>query len=115
MLTNTDLEKMRSVQELALPDSATRTRYVRVPDGMGGYTTTSSTANYSCRIAPTSGNELELASRLTSAVSYTVTLPHDADVVADDMLTISGRTLRVIAVLHRAAWATVTRVLAVEA
>ena len=115
MLTSGDLEKMRSIQELELPDSATRSRYVRVPDGMGGYTTTSSTASYSCRIAPTSGNELELASRLTSAVTFTVTLPYDADVVASDELTVNGRTFQIVAVLRGEAWQTALRVLAVEA
>ena len=105
---------MRATQALALPDTATRTRQVETPDGMGGYSTTSSTASYACRIAPTSGRELEIAARLTSAVAFTVTLPHDADVTASDELVVSGRTLKIMAVLAGGAWQTALRVLAVE-
>jgi len=114
MLSATDLATMRATQALALPDTATRTRKIETPDGMGGYTTTDSTTTYACRIAPTSGRELEIAARLTSAVAFTMTLPYNADVVASDELVVSGRTLKIMAVLAGGAWQTALRVLAVE-
>jgi SPP1 family predicted phage head-tail adaptor len=115
MLSAPDLAQMRATQALALPDTATRTRNVETPNGMGGYTQTPTTTTYACRIAPTTGRELEIAARLTSAVTYTVTLPYDADVVADDELTVNGRRFKIEAVLQGGAWQTALRLLAVEA
>jgi len=114
-ITAGELALERDDQELWLPDTATRTRAIETPDGMGGYTETPSTTTYACRIAPTSGRELEIASRLTSAVAFTVTLPYDADVAASDELVVGGRTLKIVAVLAGGAWQTALRVLAVEA
>jgi SPP1 family predicted phage head-tail adaptor len=106
---------MRATQALALPDTATRTRKIETPDGMGGYTDSDVTTTYACRVAPTSGRELEIAARITSAVTVTITLPYDADAVADDELTVNGRLYKILAVLTGASWATALRVLAVEA
>jgi SPP1 family predicted phage head-tail adaptor len=114
MLSTTDLATMRATQAAALPDTATRTRSVQVPDGMGGYTASTSTTDYACRIAPTSGRELEIAARLTSAMTVTVTLSYDADVEAGDTLTVNSRVFQVVAVLQGATWMTALRVLAVE-
>ena len=113
MLSAAEVAAMRAIQGEALPDTATRTRKALVPDGMGGHTETPSTETYACRIAPTSGRELEVAARVTSAVTFTVTLPYDADVVASDELTANGRTFNVVAVLQGGTWATALRVLAV--
>ena len=115
MLSASDLTAMRAAQALALPDTATRTRKTYVSDGMGGQTPSESTTSYACRLAPTSGREVEVAARVTSAVTFTVTLPYDADVVASDELTVNGRTFNVVAVLQGGTWATALRVLAVEA
>ena len=115
MLSASDLTTMRAAQAAALPDTATRTRKTYVSDGMGGQTPSESTTSYACRLAPTSGRELEVAARVTSAVTFTVTLPYDADVVADDELTVNGRTFQIVAVLAGGAWQTALRVLAVEA
>ena len=115
LLSSATLTQMRAAQALALPDTATRTRSAYVSDGMGGQTPSTSTTSYACRITPTSGRELEVAARVTSAVTFTVTLPYDADVTADDVLAVNGRTFKVEAVLQGGAWATALRVLAVEA
>ena len=115
MLSADDLDIMRATQAMALPNTATRTRRMYVSDGMGGQTPSESTTSYACRLAPTSGRELEVAARVTSAVTFTVTLPYDADVVADDELTVNGRTFQIVAVLRGEAWQTALRVLAVEA
>ena len=115
MLSSTDLATMRAAQALALSDTATRTVSTYVSDGMGGQVASTSTTSYACRIAPTSGRELEVAARVTSAVAFTVTLPYDANVTADDTITVNGRILRVVAALQGGAWQTALRVLAVEA
>ena len=115
MLDARDLADMRAAQALALPDTATRTRSMLVSDGMGGQTPSESTTSYACRLAPASGRELEIAARMTSAVAFTITLPHDADVAADDVITVNGRAFQVVAVLQGGAWQTALRVLAVEA
>jgi len=115
LLSSATLTQMRAAQAAALSDSATRTRSTYVSDGMGGQTASASTTAYACRLAPTSGRELEIAARITSAVAFTITLPYDADVQADDVLTVSGRTFKVVAVLAGGAWQTALRVLAVEA
>jgi len=115
LLSDATLAQMRAAQALALPDTATRTRKTYVSDGMGGQTMSESTATYAVRDSPTTGRELEIAGRITSAVTRTLTFPHDADVVADDEVTINGRGRQVIAVLQGGAWQTALRVLAVEA
>ena len=115
LLSDVTLAQMRAAQALALPDTATRTRKTYVSDGMGGQTPDELTTTYACRLASTSGRELEVAARVTSAVTFTITLPHDADVVASDELTVNGRTFKIVAVLAGGAWQTALRVLAVEA
>ncbi len=115
MLSAADLAAMRTTQEAALPDTCVRSRPQYSSDGRGGQTVgTPNTTTFACRIAPTSGRELEVAARLTSAVAYTVTLPAGSDVRAEDSLAVGGRTLQVIAVLAGGAWETARRVLCVE-
>lgn len=115
MLSATDLATMRAAQAAALPNTCVRTRVTLVSDSAGGYTEMPTTVSYPCRVAPTSGRELEIAARVTSAVTLTVTLPHDASVLASDRLAVDGRTLQVVAALGGGAWQTALRVLAVEA
>ena len=116
MFSAANLATMRATQETALPDSCTRSRPVLTADGTGGQTAgTPATATYACRLAATGGREVEIAAQLTAERTVTVTLPHDADIQAQDTLTVGGRTLQVIAVLAAGAWETARRVLAVEA
>lgn len=115
MLTAAELAAMRTVQEAALPDSCTRSRPNLSSDGRGGQIVgTPDTKAFACRVAPTTGREAEVAARLTSQVSYTVTLPAGSDVLAEDTLSVGGRVLQVIAVLAGGAWETARRVLCVE-
>lgn len=114
-ITDGEIALDRADQALWLPDSCTRSRPQYSSDGRGGQTVgTPNTTTFACRIAPTSGRELEVAARLTSAVAYTVTLPAGSDVRAEDSLAVGGRTLQVIAVLAGGAWETARRVLCVE-
>jgi SPP1 family predicted phage head-tail adaptor len=105
----------RADQALWLPDLCTRSRPVLSDDGRGGQIVgTPDTRSYACRLAPTTGREAEVAARLVGKTTLTVTLPHDADVRAEDTLTVGARTLHVVAVLRGGAWQTALRVLAVE-
>ena len=115
MLSATDLTTMRAAQTAALPDTCIRTRVTLVSDSAGGYTEMPTTFPYACRVAPTSGRELEIAARVTSERTLTVTLPHDANVLASDRLAVGDRTLQVVAALEGGAWQTALRVLVVEA
>lgn len=114
MLSATEVAAMRTIQGEALPDTCSRERVTLTADGTGGHTQKTDTQSYACRVAPTSGRDLEIAARLTSAVTFTVTLPWDADVISEDALLIGGRRLEVIAPLVGGAWQTALRVLAVE-
>jgi len=115
MLSSNQIEVMRETQEAALPQTCTRRRAVLIRDGRGGHTEgTSEEAEYVCRVAPTKGREIEIASRITSELTLTVTLPHDADVQPRDRLVIGDRELNVVAVLSGGTWTTALRVLAVE-
>jgi SPP1 family predicted phage head-tail adaptor len=114
MLSATEVAAMRAIQGEALPDTCSRERVTLTADGTGGHTQKTDTQSYACRVAPTSGRDLEIAARLTSAVTFTVTLPWDADVISEDALLIGGRRLEVIAPLVGGAWQTALRVLAVE-
>lgn len=115
MLSATEVAAMRALQGEVLPDNCVRTRAAILPDGAGGHMEgTPEMATYACRLASTAGRELEIAARITSAVTVTVTLPWDADVISGDMLAIGTRRLQVIAPLVGGATMTALRVLAVE-
>ncbi|NLD42334.1 MAG: head-tail adaptor protein [Chloroflexi bacterium] len=115
MLSGAELAAMRAAQEAALPETCTRLRPALADDGTGGRTAgPPSGETFACRLAPTGGREVEAAARLTSAVTYTVTLPAGADVRAEDTLAVGERRLEVIAVLGGGAWETARRVLCVE-
>ena len=114
MLSAAEVAAMRATQGEALPDTCSRERVTLTADGTGGHTQETATVAYTCRVSPTSGRDLEVAARLTSERTLTVTLPWDADVISEDALLIGGRRLEVIAPLVGGAWQTALRVLAVE-
>lgn len=115
MITAGDLAAMRAAQASALPDTCTRERATLTRDGSGGHTAgTPATQAYSCRVSATSGRDLEIAARLTTERTLTVTLPYDADVITTDVLIAGARRLRVIAPLPGGAWMSALRVLTVE-
>ncbi len=117
MLSATEVAAMRTVQGEALPDTCTRWRKGELEsDGAGGFTEGKpDDVTYACRLAATSGRELEIAARVTAQRTVTITLPYDADVQAADELVINGCGYGVVAVLDRGAWSTALRVLATEA
>ena len=116
MLTDAELAAMRAAQNETLPDVCIRERPVLIANGAGGHTEGEpKTQQYMCRVAATGGRDLEVAARLTTERTLTVTLPYDADVVSSDRLRVGDRQLQVIAPLAGGTWMTALRVLAVEA
>lgn len=111
---STDLETIRTAQELLLPTACSISRRTLTAVGDGTYTEATATTATVCRDAATSGRELEIAARLTTHTTRTVTLPHDADVRPEDKIIIGTRTLEVIAKLSMTDVVTALRVLAVE-
>ena len=99
ILTSDDLEIARTAQELFLPTACTITRRTLTAVGDGTFTETTATVATVCRDVATSGSEMEIAVKLTAKLTRTVTLPHDADVRAEDKIVIGTRTLNVIALL----------------
>jgi head-tail adaptor len=114
ILTSDDLEIARTAQELFLPTACTISRRTLTAVGDGTFTESTATTATVCRDVPTSGRELEIAARLTTKLARTVTLPHDADVRAEDRIVIGTRTLDVLAVLSGGSYITALRVLCAE-
>ena len=104
-----------TAQELFLPTACTISRRTLTAVGDGTFTESWATASTTvCRDAATGGRELEVAAKLTTHRTRTVTLPHDADVRTADRIVIGARTLEVIALLGITGWVTALRVLCVE-
>ncbi len=114
ILTADDLEIARTAQELFLPTACTISRRTLTAVGDGTYTESTATVATVCRDAATGGRELEIAAKLTAQSTRTVTLPHDADVRAEDQIIIGARTLKVLAILSITGWVTALRVLCSE-
>jgi len=117
MLTSTEIEAMRTMQEAALPDTCTIKRRTLTSDGQGGYTESWSTVDtVNCRLSPATRlpEEIAQAGKLTGTTAWIVTLDHDADVTAEDRLEIGSKTLEVLAVLSGKTWETARRVICQE-
>lgn len=117
MLSAATLARLRTTQEAALPDTCTIVRTTRSASTTSddGTATPSTTTGVACRLMP-GGNprEYEVGSRLTGATLWTLTLAHDADIRADDTVTIGTKTLYVVGVHAGQAWITATRALCEE-
>jgi head-tail adaptor len=115
LVDSADLDAMRAAQETLLPTACTISRRTLTAVGDGTYTETwATTSTTVCRDVPTSGRELDIASRLTTQMARTVTLPHDAAVRSEDRIVIGTRTLEVLAILSSGSWETARRVLCAE-
>jgi len=114
-LTAGELTRMRTAQDVGLPDTATIKRATATDDKQGGYTeawTTSGTA--ACRVAQ-AGTPLEaaIAERAAGRVVWMVTVPYNTDVTEADQIVAGDRALQVIAVVA-GSWETARRVYCVE-
>lgn len=86
------------------------------PDGTGGHSagTPTSTATV-CRVAPTAGDEIEIAAQLQAVGAVTIALPYGTAITEDDTITVGADTYQIKAVLEHGSLATATRVLATKA
>lgn len=114
-MTTADLTALRTTQTAALPSTGTLSRAVLTSDGAGGQTAgTPTTSSVACRVAPTTGQLVPVATRLTALTTWTVTFSYNADVQAGDTLTVGTRALRILSVLDGGSWETARRAIAVE-
>lgn len=115
MLSTGDLEAIRAAQVAAMPDTCVVKSVTRTTDAFGGAGEALVTgATLPCRLAVTSGRELEIAARITDQRTVTITLPHGSAVTTGNRLVIGSQTYEIVAVLTGGAWSTALRVLAVE-
>lgn len=117
LLTEADLAAMRAVQNEALPDACTRTRTPLVTDGMGGQKAgTADTESYACRLSNRGvPSQYQAMGAALGQQLWIVTLAHNADVVAEDVLTIGAQSMRVLGIASGGQWETATRAVCVEA
>lgn len=90
-ITSTELAAMRADAEALMPDTAAVLRSVDTPDGQGGFTQTWATAGiYACNAAAGPymrfGAERVVAGQTTPVGIIFLSLPHNADVNADDVI-----------------------------
>lgn len=73
-------------------------RMVKTPDGYGGYTEVPETVESGrCSLDEVQGGTVEIAGTvMTASGVYTVELPIDTDLAADDTLTVNGREFTVM-------------------
>ena len=116
MLTAEELAAMKLMQESALPDTCMRTRTPLVSDGMGGQKEgTPVMACYACRLSNRGvPSQYEAMGAALGQQLWMVTLPCDADVIAEDVLTIGAQTMRVLGIASGGEWQTATRAVCVE-
>jgi hypothetical protein len=111
MLTDADLAAMREAQDLALPDTCTRTRTALTQTAGGGYTeTAASTLTPPCRTSSRGVPQEYLRQAVESGrAAMMVTVPQGSDVLATDKLTIGGVVYQVIGFASAGGWETALR------
>ncbi len=116
MLTERELEQMRTQQDKALPETVYIQRLTRVMNDTGGWSETWATvATVKGRIGPSGkeAEEREIAGRLGVTQAYTATRPAGTERDESDRLQIDGRQFEVKGVIRRSQ-ATALRVVCVE-
>ncbi len=105
MTPTRDLVKIKAEQENLMSETVYVQHLMRALDGAGGWTETWQTSDIvKGRIAATTasmGKELLLAGKVTSLMTYVVTLPDDTALTTKDCLQINGEQYQVITVLER--------------
>jgi hypothetical protein len=90
------LARLAAMWEAHLDQTATRERYTRVEDSESGWTTTTATASYACRVQPaTSSTATAEGERTAEPNEFDVMLPSTADVIPSDELVIGAYRYRV--------------------
>jgi hypothetical protein len=116
MLRQADIDTMRSIQNLALPNVCDRVRRTFVPDGMGGWLpgTPEVLSDIPCRMSVIrSPVEYLRGGVVAGATDKVITLPQGTDVVATDYLDIGSERFEVVGFLSTGEWETALRCLCV--
>ena len=96
MLTDVELESMRTVAAEALPGTAVIQTLSQSSDGGGGYSETWTAAGtVDCRIAPLAGTEREMGDRIANDSDHILTLPTSASIDTNSRVIVSGGTFAV--------------------
>ena len=97
ILTESHLAKMRSTQELNMPETAYIQSLTATSDGQGGHTESWTTVSQSkARIGGPKGDaEKEVAGRIETGKVVIITLPYDVEVELDNQIQINGINYRV--------------------
>lgn len=110
MITDAELESMRSTVSSTLIDTCVRRRYTDgTPDDYGVPARTSTDATYACRKLPAVGSE-DTTDRNVQTYEASMLLPDDADVEGDDVLVHDGDTWQVLGPASTQSWTTHLRV-----
>ena len=110
LLTTSDLEQMRAMQEQAMPDTITIVHPTLSEDGQGGFTASACTQTaYSGRISMVRGREEIAPGQFRTISRPMLTLPWDATVSASDLAYDGGDKYRITFVDSAKSWSTATR------
>jgi head-tail adaptor len=116
MLPSDELDAIRIVQNLALPDAAQIRRKTEVNSALGVEETWANHGSpVACRIGriDRQPEERAIVERVGALVGYTVTLPASTDVTEADRLIISSRTFEIIGVIKKS-YETALKLICVE-
>jgi hypothetical protein len=93
-----ELAGFRDEAEMYLPDSCQVLRPTRTKDAVGTWVTvgTAVAHTYDCRLNAGAPREFIVGAQLAGEVLWTMTLAHDADVLHDDTLSVSGHALKIV-------------------
>lgn len=114
MLSSEDLTIFRAAQEATMTSACTLSAPgTPTPDGRGGFTpgTPTETAT-TCRIAPLTGSEMEIAVQLQAVEPVMITLASDESIATGDKIIIGSATYQVVSVMEHGNLATAIRVMA---
>ena len=110
-LQATELSRMRSTQEDALPDTCTIQAPTVTKDGIGQPVKSWSArdTDIECRISPRNIRELVMGSRDTPVGEWVLTVAHDQTIETGDRVIYDSRTFEVVGVEKDESWELVTR------
>lgn len=105
---------MHAAQQAALPDTCTISRPSTTVTDTGGVTRGyAPVASYPCRLSLQRAGESVIADRAAHQAVFVVTLPHNADVLRSDRISIGPRVFEVTGYAC-GSWETARRVTATE-
>jgi hypothetical protein len=115
-VTTAQLAEMRRQAEALMRQTCTITRISPTPDGLGGWSESTSTVaeGVPCRLAVAGAGLRDTglrvsAGRVAGLAAYDLKVPHDQDLAVSDLVTVNGETFRVEEVRAAHQWATVKR------